>query len=408
MQGVLTKKFCGKLGFIIVIIMTEKSKTLTKSAASAPFIRRTASVDTIYLLGQWQRDALYLSYCGRLMMDRATQTPEEFEDVEKKTIHKKTSVATGDQLEMKFIRKHLQRTNHNSRGSGPSSSYQRHSPVHGDHFAISSSSAATSGGTTSPILPSSAAISPPQLSYSVPAHSIPTPTVATVAASCSRAVPIPIPDIPKPLIPRMRSSVEGLNQEIERLVLKEISSLKADDIDRTLDPTPEGHRAPIADLFRVTHSVDTQTPYSRGDSCHSSNSPLSRSQSVSPAVPIIPGQMDGSRPSSAEENRESGSPDVEGFSKLATSPHINKFLAREPPDGCEKVKIAEEARNSTTVGEPHDYGCPKPSVNFVLLPSQSSAFYPLCKNCVMSNSEETAIPEHSSSNSHSSASERLQ
>ena len=25
--------------------------------------------------------------------------------------------------------------------------------------------------------------------------------------------------------------------------------------------------------------------------------------------------------------------------KLGTSPHINKFLAREPPDGCEKVNL---------------------------------------------------------------------
>lgn len=30
------------------------------------------------------------------------------------------------------------------------------------------------------------------------------------------------------------------------------------------------------------------------------------------------------------------SPDLDG-SKLGTSPQINRFLAREPPDGCEKV-----------------------------------------------------------------------
>lgn len=34
------------------------------------------------------------------------------------------------------------------------------------------------------------------------------------------------------------------------------------------------------------------------------------------------------------------SPDVDS-NKLALSPHINKFLTREPPDGCEKVKIEE-------------------------------------------------------------------
>jgi hypothetical protein len=39
------------------------------------------------------------------------------------------------------------------------------------------------------------------------------------------------------------------------------------------------------------------------------------------------------------------SPDQE-TGKLGTSPHINKFLAREPPDGCEKVnlKFVEDTR----------------------------------------------------------------
>ncbi|XP_054722554.1 glucocorticoid-induced transcript 1 protein-like isoform X2 [Uloborus diversus] len=340
----------------------DKSKALTKAVSSAPFIRRTASVDTIYLLGQWQRDTLYLSYCGRLMMDRATQTPEEFEETDRRLSQKKSSAASGETLEMKYIRQRLQRTN---RLTGAPSSHQRQSPVQGDHSAISSSSAA--GATSPTILPS----------ISSPHHP------ATFSSAGGRALPIPIPDIPKPLIPRMRSSVEGLNQEIERIVLREISHADGNDNTRTLEPTPEGHRAPIADLFRNTQSVDTQTPFDRGDSCHSSNSSNSGSHSVSPVVPIIPGQMDNSRPSSTE-SKDSTSPDLEGSSKLATSPHINKFLAREPPDGCEKVKIAEETRNSIGAGKPKEYSCPKPSMNFVLLPSQSSAFYPLCKNCVLS------------------------
>jgi hypothetical protein len=41
----------------------------------------------------------------------------------------------------------------------------------------------------------------------------------------------------------------------------------------------------------------------------------------------------------------SSSPDQEA-GRLGTSPHINKFLAREPPDGCEKVnlKFVEDTR----------------------------------------------------------------
>lgn len=42
---------------------------------------------------------------------------------------------------------------------------------------------------------------------------------------------ISIPQLPKPLLPpRLRSSVEGLNQEIERLVLRP-SHIPTDDID---------------------------------------------------------------------------------------------------------------------------------------------------------------------------------
>lgn len=45
----------------------------------------------------------------------------------------------------------------------------------------------------------------------------------------------------------------------------------------------------------------------------------------------------GSRGSTPEQDREG---------RLGTSPHINRFLAREPPDGCEKVnlKFVEDAR----------------------------------------------------------------
>lgn len=46
---------------------------------------------------------------------------------------------------------------------------------------------------------------------------------------------------------------------------------------------------------------------------------------------------------------KSGSPEPDAgggqLSKLGTSPRINKFLAREPPDGCEKVKIIDEGRS---------------------------------------------------------------
>ncbi|KAI8436814.1 hypothetical protein MSG28_010273 [Choristoneura fumiferana] len=114
-----------------------------------------------------------------------------------------------------------------------------------------------------------------------------------------------------------RSSVEGLNQEIERLVLYPASGTQTPHLDRLKDKvTPEGHRAPLAELLR--RSVNTQTPH---DLCHTAHS---------------------------SGGSVCSSPDLDG-AKLGTSPQINRFLAREPPDGCEKdyphrIKIPMEFR----------------------------------------------------------------
>lgn len=39
-------------------------------------IRRTASLDTIYLKGQWPREKFYM-YCGHLLVDKSTQVSGE-------------------------------------------------------------------------------------------------------------------------------------------------------------------------------------------------------------------------------------------------------------------------------------------------------------------------------------------
>ncbi|KAK7084598.1 hypothetical protein SK128_021034, partial [Halocaridina rubra] len=174
---------------------------------------------------------------------------------------------------------------------------------------------------------------------------------------------IPIPQLPKPLLPpRLRNSVEGLNQEIERLVLRP-SHVPADDIDDVWsDVGRDGRRAPIADYLRFTRSVDTQTP-ARG-SAVSANSSSHTSPSLSP--PSSPPHSHGIAMASA-------TPSPTNTSALATSPHINKFLAREPPDGCEKValKLLEDRSGACKEGE---WTTPVRPVAFTLRPSQGSAF----------------------------------
>ncbi|GBP74570.1 hypothetical protein EVAR_59505_1 [Eumeta japonica] len=141
-----------------------------------------------------------------------------------------------------------------------------------------------------------------------------------------------------------RSSVEGLNQEIERIVLCPASGTQTPHLDRLRDKvTPEGHRAPLAELLR--RSVNTQTPHEMSQTTHSSGGSVC------------------------------SSPDLDGGSKLGTSPQINRFLAREPPDGCEKVNL------KTGDGVPTETVCVlKPSgsvAGFTLRPSLGSAFQPL-------------------------------
>lgn len=307
-------------------------------------MRRTASLDAICLTAQWPRDLH--SYCGRPMVDRATQTPDDWKEVERiKFVQKKATLPPGDSLEMKYIRQRLQRTAQQQGGR----TSPRWSPVQGDHQL---------GGLAA------APLSPP-----------PSPSVAIPIQQPRRTTP------PGGGAPRMRNSVEGLNQEIERLVLKGISGAGTEneaELERVMGPTPEGHRAPIAELFHSTCcSVDTQTP-SGSDGSNGFLDSSSRHGS--------------SRPDSLECDK-SASPDLEvsgHTSKLGTSPQINKFLTREPPDGCEKVKIIDEGRGALRSVKPASSLMAggdgpggevlKPSSQFVLRPSQSSAFCPLVRN----------------------------
>lgn len=90
----------------------------------------------------------------------------------------------------------------------------------------------------------------------------------------------------------------------------------------------DGRRAPIADYLRFTRSIDTQTP-ARGSALSTASSNHT-SPSLSPPTSPQAAQAAAMPPST---------PSPTNVPPLATSPHINKFLAREPPDGCEKVAL---------------------------------------------------------------------
>ncbi|KAI5745053.1 hypothetical protein M8J76_007794 [Diaphorina citri] len=178
----------------------------------------------------------------------------------------------------------------------------------------------------------------------------------------------PLGSIPDTPVHRgtIRNSVEGLNQEIERLVLRNTSLINVErEEDRDIS---EGHRAPLAEILGLTRSVNTQTP-----------GPPSRGEAESPSGPR---PLAFSRPAS-EDSSPGAAGDGEPGSKSGASPKINKFLAREPPDGCEKVnlKFIEDSRKPMCdLSLLEDYPPLKPSLTFTLRPSTGSAFYSISTN----------------------------
>ncbi|XP_015177638.1 PREDICTED: protein FAM117B-like isoform X2 [Polistes dominula] len=310
-----------------------KSKTLSgrcsESLSGNQNIRRTASLDTIYLKGQWPRDSYYM-HSSLLVVDKSTQTEEWSIETRKMHTRHSTEQSTTDEKLEKYFRHRLQRTNKES-----TSSRERTAA-----FGL------IMPGGPPPALPGD--------------HSVLLPSIASQTSIYNqlslntKASPMSIPV--KPMRPPMRSSIEGLNQEIEGLVLKSTSN--TNDPDHPIEDkyaryreqmTPEGHRAPLADLLRATRSVNTQTPATD--------------------LPSSSYSSGGSRGSTPEQDREG---------RLGTSPHINRFLAREPPDGCEKVnlKFVEDTRRPMIDLSKLEY-CSKPCVSFQLKPSLGSAFLPL-------------------------------
>ncbi|XP_041102182.1 glucocorticoid-induced transcript 1 protein-like isoform X1 [Polyodon spathula] len=314
------------------VYRVERSKSLQIRTSNT--IRRTSSLDTItgpYLTGQWPRDPqVHYPSC---MKDKTTQTPNCWteEAAEKRSTHQRSaSWGSADQLKEQIakLRQQLQRSKHSSRHSKEK---EHHSPLHGSHT-----------------------------------------TVTQTQASVSSSVPMPLSNIPVPksAISRVPSSMEGINHELEKVFIKnneEKEELKSLEV-------PDGRRAPFPPHYRSssTRSIDTQTPsvQERSSSC-SSHSP-----GVSPFCP--PGSQDGS-PCSAEDllhDRDKDSGSSSPLPKFASSPKPNNsyMFKREPPEGCERVKVFEEISSRQSNSVPL-FSCPdKNKVNFI---PTGSAFCPV-------------------------------
>ncbi|XP_054113779.2 protein FAM117B isoform X2 [Callithrix jacchus] len=291
-------------------------KTRQPSSSPSSIIRRTSSLDTLaapYLAGHWPRDSH--GQAAPCMRDKATQTEsawaEEYAEKKKGSHKRSASWGSTDQLkEIAKLRQQLQRSKHSSRHHRDK---ERQSPFHGNHAAIN------------------------QCQAPVPKSAL-----------------IPVIPITKSTGSRFRNSVEGLNQEIE-IIIKETGEKEEQLIPQDI---PDGHRAPppLVQRSSSTRSIDTQTP--GGAERGSNNS--SRSQSVSPTSFLtISNEGSEESPCSADDllvdprDKENGNNSP--LPKYATSPKPNNsyMFKREPPEGCERVKVFEECSDMDESGERH-------------------------------------------------------
>ncbi|XP_024241703.1 glucocorticoid-induced transcript 1 protein isoform X2 [Oncorhynchus tshawytscha] len=300
----------------------ERSKLQVRSSSA---IRRTSSLDAImgpYLAGQWPRDS-HGPYPS-CMKDKATQTSglwiEEAGGEQGSPHQRSASWGSADHLkEIAKLRLQLQRSKQVSRQSKDRDQ---------------------------------------QLGLHTSTTCHPQNKVVSTALSN-----IPVP---KSLISRVPSSVEGINHELENVFIREDwkQGIQALDV---LD----GRRAPFQPHRYGnggdTRDTDTQAPSSGG------SSPW--------ACPFTPDPLhspEGSPCSAEELDKDSGcgSP----LPKFATSPKPNNsyMFKREPPEGCERVKVFEEMVSGVSRGFPL-FSCPdKNKVNFI---PRGSAFCPVKLLC---------------------------
>lgn len=306
----------------------ERSKLQVRSSSA---IRRTSSLDAItgpYLTGQWPRDS-HGPYPS-CMKDKATQTPGLWidEGTEQGSPHQRSaSWGSADHLkEIAKLRLQLQRSKQVSRQSK-------------DREQISL-----------------------QLQQQQAHHSTACQPQYKGTQSALSTIPLP-----KSFICRVPSSVEGISHELENVFIREdweqgIQAMDA--VDGRRAPFPPHH---YSGGGGDTRDTDTQAP-SSGDS-----SPSPRRCSSDHVH-----SADGS-PCSAEDT-DKDSVCCSPLPKFATSPKPNNsyMFKREPPEGCERVKVFEEMVSGKSKGFPL-FSCPdKNKVNFI---PRGSAFCPVKLLC---------------------------
>ncbi|XP_076008332.1 protein FAM117A-like isoform X2 [Genypterus blacodes] len=303
-------------------------------------MRRTVSLDAIigpYLQGHWPKEPEGQGSLTR--KDESTQTPDSWLDESlshRSSSSHKRSASWGSAEHLREIAKLKQQLQQRTKG------------VSGGHDRDRQRSY-------------------PQGSYSL---------------GTTQTQPIPIQLAPlSTLAPRLRCSVEGLNQELEGMFICQPPHQQ-----HRLLEVPDGHRAPVPPQSRSSGSQSEPATTPGSTSSSPSSSPCSFPTQTSTCLPSsedAPVDLHQGLIDSAETGLLSPLPShTEADHSLplliSSSPGPNKSCCfqREPPEGCEKVRVWEE------ISAPHQpkpaliSSCPDPNkVNFT--PHGGSAFCPV-------------------------------
>nr|XP_023995171.1 protein FAM117B-like [Salvelinus alpinus] len=208
-------------------------------------------------------------------------------------------------------------------------------------------------------------------------------------APIPKTVLIPI----KSSVSRFRNSVEGLNQEIERIIICDAGDelhphrVPADaarphrcpNAPPPLQSYPSATVAPLSAASTPRHPRVGEGPVEVRVSSHSN-----RSESVSPSFLTVPTDTETTGERGETEWERSPLPMMMNLGpssplpKYASSPKPNNsyMFKREPPEGCERVKVFTEETQSVLnlpAGSPQfTHGPDRNKVNFI--PNSGSAF----------------------------------
>ncbi|KAM9837995.1 protein FAM117A-like [Aulostomus maculatus] len=316
----------------------------------SPGMRRTMSLDAIigpYLQGHWPKEAEGHGSTSR--KDKSTQTPDSWSDITQSRSssssgsHKRSQSwgSTEHLQEIAKLKQQLQLQQQQQQRSKP----------------------AVSGGHDKDCQ-----------------HGYPQ---GSCSLGTTQTQPIPIPLAPLSiLVPRLRCSVEGLNQELEGMFICQPTH----NHHRLLE-VPDGHRAPVP-LHSSSSESQSDPAFSTPlSSSSTSSSPCSSPTNISSSPPssedalldLQQGLTDGTEvgllsPFSPHSETDPSLPLL-----ISSSPGPNKSCCfqREPPEGCEKVRAWEE---SSTPSQPKPAlisSCPDPNKKVNFTPHGGSAFCPV-------------------------------